>query len=89
MTTTYKVKGMFGQHTRIDMVMSEDTLNEYRSFKMFRLDSLEPYSPKIIYKTCEGCSRCEVDEYVPHYNCIYKGNAVGHSAAHCTADACY
>lgn len=37
----------------------------------------------------EGCKRCETDAYVPHFNCQYGGNAVGHSASHCTADACY
>ena len=44
---------------------------------------------KILYKTCEGCERCTTDAYVPHYNCIYGGRAIGHSASHCTADACY
>lgn len=48
----------------------------------------------IRYKTCEGCERCKVDAYVPHYNCIYYHGkyprpAVGHKDAHCTADACY
>lgn len=36
----------------------------------------------------EGCERCP-DAYVPHYNCLYSGHAMGHSAAHCTANACY
>lgn len=49
----------------------------------------EPYTPVIRYRTCEGCERCTTDAYVPHYNCIYQGKAMGHSAAHCTADACY
>ena len=43
----------------------------------------------IRYRTCEGCERCTTDPYVPHYNCMYQGRAVGHSAAHCTASACY
>ena len=43
----------------------------------------------IRYRTCEGCERCKVDAYVPHYNCLYQGRAMGHSPAHCTADACY
>lgn len=46
-------------------------------------------TPVIRYRTCEGCERCKVDPYVPHYNCLYGGNATGHSAAHCTADSCY
>jgi hypothetical protein len=44
---------------------------------------------KILYRTCEGCVRCTTDAYVPHYNCIYQGRAIGHSPSHCTADACY
>lgn len=43
----------------------------------------------IRYRTEPGCSRCENDPYVPHYNCLYKGERVGHSKDHCTADACY
>lgn len=35
------------------------------------------------------CERCQWDKHVPHDNCLYGGNATGHSAAHCTADACY
>lgn len=35
------------------------------------------------------CKRCEWDTAVPHNSCIYGGNRVGHSKAHCTADACY
>lgn len=46
-------------------------------------------TPVIRYRTCEGCERCKVDPYVPHYSCLYNGNAVGHSEAHCTASACY
>lgn len=48
-----------------------------------------PSAVAIRYTTCEGCERCTTDAYVPHYNCIYSGNAMGHSAAHCTADSCY
>lgn len=43
----------------------------------------------VMYRTAEGCTRCTTDAYVPHYNCLYNGRAAGHSAAHCTADACY
>jgi hypothetical protein len=88
-TKTYKVKGFYGKHTPIDIVMSSETLAEYRALKAVRIDSVEEYSPSIRYVTSEDCSRCKVDAYVPHYNCIYKGKAAGHSAAHCTADACY
>lgn len=37
----------------------------------------------------ENCKRCTTDAYVPHYNCMYEGKAMGHSRAHCTANACY
>jgi len=36
----------------------------------------------------EGCTY-PYPEYVPHFNCLYNGNAIGHSKCHCTADACY
>jgi hypothetical protein len=36
-----------------------------------------------------GCERCKTDAYVPHFNCMYAGKAIGHSVAHCTANACY
>ena len=49
----------------------------------------QEHTPVIRYRTEEGCERCLTDAYVPHYNCIYGGKAVGHSAAHCTANACY
>ncbi len=45
--------------------------------------------PRILYKTDPSCNRCKTDPYVPHYNCMYSGRAVGHSSAHCTANACY
>jgi hypothetical protein len=35
------------------------------------------------------CERCKTDAYVPHFNCMYAGKAIGHSVAHCTANACY
>lgn len=90
MTTLYKVKGLYGKWTVLDMVMSQETLDEYRSHKAVRIDSVEPYTPNILYVTADDCERCKVDEYVPHYNCLYHGrNVVGHSASHCTADACY
>ena len=49
----------------------------------------ESQTPTILYKTDPSCERCKIDPYVPHYNCMYSGNAVGHSSAHCTANACY
>ena len=45
--------------------------------------------PEILYKTAEGCERCEWDTAVPHFNCLNGGRSIGHKAAHCTADACY
>lgn len=47
------------------------------------------YGSRIVEVECvEGCDRCP-DIHVPHFNCLYGGNAMGHSKAHCTADACY
>ena len=47
----------------------------------------------VLVKVDDECARCiEQGEniYVPHFNCLYQGRyAVGHSATHCTADACY
>lgn len=37
-----------------------------------------------------GCPTCEADPYVRHDQCLYYGEQRhGHSASHCTADACY
>lgn len=89
MTTTYKVKGFYGKHTVIDTVMTEDTLAEWRKDSAMRIDSVTPYKANILYRTSDDCVRCKTDAHVPHYNCIYNGKAIGHSEAHCTADACY
>lgn len=35
------------------------------------------------------CERCKWDKTIPHNNCMYGGRKIGHSVAHCTADACY
>lgn len=43
-----------------------------------------PSTPAIRYQTAEGCDRCKVDAYVPHYNCT-----CGANRAHCTSDYCY
>lgn len=40
-------------------------------------------------KADANCARCLTDAYVPHYNCLYAGKAMGHSEGHCTANACY
>jgi hypothetical protein len=40
-------------------------------------------------KADANCARCLTDAYVPHYNCLYAGKAMGHSESHCTANACY
>ena len=44
---------------------------------------------RIHQRAVDGCERCLTDVYVPHYTCIYEGNAMGHQAGHCTANACY
>ena len=46
-------------------------------------------SVKVLYRTDPNCDRCKTDPYVPHFNCLYHGKAIGHSAAHCTANGCY
>ena len=48
-----------------------------------------PSEPKVRYQTEEGCERCTYDIYVPHFRCVYYGERVGHSKAHCTASGCY
>lgn len=40
-------------------------------------------------KGVEDCKRCLDKHDVPHFNCRYQGKAMGHSEAHCTANACY
>ena len=89
MTTTYKVKGFYGKHTPIDMIMTEVALSEWRKDSAMRIDSVTPCEVSVTYRTADGCVRCTTDAYVPHYNCIYGGNRMGHSPSHCTADACY
>jgi hypothetical protein len=40
----------------------------------------------------DGCIECapgSKGDYIPHFNCMYNGNRIGHSVGHCTADACY
>ncbi len=88
MTTTYKVTGFYG-NTAINMVMTEVALAEWRKDAMVRIDNVIPHMVSISYRTADGCERCTTDAYVPHYNCIYGGKRMGHSASHCTADACY
>ena len=88
--TTFAVKGMYGSLTPVNTTMSESQLEEWLTYPAFVLESATPVAdPVIRYRTCEGCERCKTDAYVPHYNCIYQGRAMGHNAAHCTADSCY
>lgn len=89
MTTTYKVNGTFGKATPFAYIMDEEALATLRSDRLYTIASVEPYTTHINYRTAEGCERCTTDEYVPHYNCLYGGKAVGHSASHCTANGCY
>lgn len=37
---------------------------------------------------CDRCLRLDSSD-VEHHNCMYNGNAIGHSKAHCTATACF
>ena len=50
----------------------------------------------VIVGTSVYCNKCNPNECgecattpVPHNNCLYGGKAIGHSATHCTANACY
>jgi hypothetical protein len=88
--TTYKVEYRWmGGSTKVVGVVDEARLQEILSESKHIMESVIPYTPVIRYATDPSCERCKVDEYVPHYNCIYKGQAMGHSAGHCTADSCY
>ena len=90
MTTQYKVTGLYGKFTPIKgMIMDSVRLEEYLASPAFTLESVEEYTPVIRYQTEEGCERCTHDEYVPHFRCVYYGERVGHSKAHCTASGCY
>ncbi len=84
-----KVTAMYGMTPMKGLTMTREELAEYQGNRLFVLESVEDYTPDIRYETVEGCRRCLTDEAVPHFNCQYKGNATGHSAAHCTASACY
>lgn len=43
---------------------------------------------RLIEMGCERCLRLDSTD-VQHYNCMYNGQAIGHSKAHCTANACF
>lgn len=43
---------------------------------------------RLIEMDCERCLRLDSSD-VQHYNCMYNGHMIGHSAAHCTANACF
>lgn len=88
MTTIYKVKGTYGS-TPIIYSCNESDLEAIKANPLYTLESVEAYTPVIRYRTAAGCERCTHDEYVPHYNCLYQGRAMGHSEAHCTANGCY
>jgi hypothetical protein len=88
MTTIYKVKATFGM-TPVEVSATAKEIAAMAVDSRYTIESMSVYTPTIHYRTAEGCDRCTYDEYVPHYNCMYHGNAMGHSAAHCTADACY
>lgn len=89
-TKTYKVEyRYYGGMTKVVGVVNESGLEAIKSEPRHIIESIAPYTPVIRYRTVEGCERCTTDEYVPHYNCLYQGKAVGHSEAHCTANGCY
>lgn len=83
--TTYKIDYKWnGGITHVKGVLTEDMLAEVQANPKHVIVSLEEYTPVIRYQTSDGCSRCAIDEYVPHYNCH-----CGANRPHCTADACY
>jgi hypothetical protein len=87
---TYKVEYRWnGGMTKVVGVVDEARLEAIKSEPRHIIETCVPYTPVIRYTTCAGCERCTTDEYVPHYNCLYKGKAMGHSEAHCTADGCF
>jgi hypothetical protein len=73
-----------GGITRARGYITQSGLDEVLSNPRHEIVSLREETPQIIYKTSEGCERCTIDPYVPHYNCI-----CGKRKAHCTADSCY
>ena len=88
--TTYQITYRYlGGSTLVKGVITEAGLAEVQANPKHVIVSLVPYTPVIRYQTVEGCVRCTTDEYVPHFNCMYHGQAMGHNAAHCTADSCY
>ncbi len=88
MTIIYKVKGTFGS-VGIEVSANAKDIAAMAVDPRYTIESMSVYTPTIRYRTAEGCERCTYDEYVPHYNCLYHGKAMGHSEAHCTAHACY
>lgn len=87
--TTYLVEATFAGCGMSKGTVTEERLAEMRSEPRWTIHSVTEHVPHIRYRTAEGCERCLTDEYVPHYNCMYQGRAIGHSEAHCTANACY
>ena len=87
--TTYLVSATFRNGGTSSATVTEERLAEMQTSPWWTVHSVVEHVPNIRYRTCEGCERCTYDEHVPHYNCMYKGKAVGHSEAHCTANACY
>jgi hypothetical protein len=85
----YTVTGTYGKATPIKVSVNESDLESMKNSPLYTIVSITEHVPHIRYATVAGCERCTYDEYVPHFNCMYKGNAMGHSASHCTADACY
>ena len=64
---------------------------EHPSGTVRKITDVTPGRPLsgFVQKAVADCERCLTDAYVPHYNCMYAGKAIGHSEGHCTANACY
>lgn len=74
--------------SNVGLPMGFDTLEEAEDY----VHTTPSLRCKIIRKSIVGCARCDRADFsdVPHFNCIYRGQAVGHSSTgHCTADACF
>jgi hypothetical protein len=68
---------------KFQIVLGTDSLGTIRMIQTPKGETL------YVQKADANCERCLTDAYVPHYNCLYAGKAMGHSEGHCTANACY
>jgi len=70
----------------ITSVPSGDGVHVVNTWTLYDKDRPARVTVITAVKGCETCSR---SPFVLHDNCLYRGRSMGHSATHCTADACY